>query len=387
MSITLLVCWIITKIMPVIDSASFKNRVFVPLVSDIENDSSDGYLSNEMVVPILRKDISTEKVNNLRQHDGYTYDYSRCIQFNNRILCGYDKNKGTLLDDYTMIDVGNGCRARGNRIECGYDNPQYHNSLRRPAVKRDGNGEENVHDKDNENNTQHRNKHHHRVHHHHVIKQEERRQAPTRTAAITEPTTPFAILNRMKTDNLENKLLKSASSNVEMKAEETSIGCIKTRAKSEEITWTTNTTESPKTTTVVPTERKSTVISRRTRNKPKSTTRKASTLAVKVTRTLPINSELNDISDDETTILRLKPVIKQKRRRLTKLLSTLPPSKLFKKSKSNHKVVSRVSNIGDSKINDAVLRKSNDKSESTEKKVTTACVEHEDRVVCYDFKT
>ncbi|KAJ8717941.1 hypothetical protein PYW07_005871 [Mythimna separata] len=387
MSIPLLIYWAITKIMPVVDSASLRKSVFVPLISNVDNESSDGYLSNEMpesILSILRTEVSTEKILNLRQYDGYTFDYSRCIQFNDRILCGYDKNKGTPLDDYTMIDIGNGCRSRGDRIECGYDNPHYQN-LRQPVVH----GRVSEHDKDSEHNTQHRNNHHHEKNHHfrslhhhgkkhHVIRA---RQPPTRTAAITDPTTPSVTINKMETDSdPENKLLKSVS----MKAKDMSVESIKTRAKIDEATPTTNTAETSTTTTVKPTESKSTITSRSTRKTPQSTTTKTTTLTTNIT-TLPKNSESNEISDDETKILRLEPVIKQSRRLLTKLLPTIP--KLDSKFKSDRIVHSRILSIGKTgqgKKNGAVLRMETD---SAEKKVKTACVEQEDRVVCYDFKT
>lgn len=62
---------------------------------------------------------------------GYDYDTTKCKYVNNRILCGYDKNLDEQISDDNIIDMGNGCRLRGERIECGYVLKPFIN-IRRP---------------------------------------------------------------------------------------------------------------------------------------------------------------------------------------------------------------------------------------------------------------
>lgn len=368
---------------PAVDSTPIKNGIADPLVSSPEIESSDGYLSNEMVVSILRQAVDPEETIKTEKYDGYIFNHNRCIQFNNRILCGYDKNKGSALDDYTMIDIGNGCRARGDRIECGYDNPRLYKDLRQKMFKHGGkNGV--IH--------HHENKHHHKGHHHEGDKPHDTlpRQAPTRTPKITDATATSVIFNRMKEDYLENKLLKSAFSKLLIKTEETSKGSVKTTTNSAELTTLTTDTVKQLTKTTITTaaigkttQRKSRLTSRSTQKSSESTT-KAATLTTRITTMLPTSSESNEISDGETTkrIVRLKPAIKPKRRRLTELLSTLP--KLVTKSKPARTDVPQITKKSKTTINDTVLRM---ETGSADKQVKTACVEQKDRVVCYDFKT
>lgn len=49
----------------------------------------------------------------------YEFNNLTCKEIGDRILCGYDKNKGDILE-YNVFDLGNGCRIRRDRIECGY---------------------------------------------------------------------------------------------------------------------------------------------------------------------------------------------------------------------------------------------------------------------------
>ncbi|KAL4714962.1 hypothetical protein ACJJTC_003113 [Scirpophaga incertulas] len=51
---------------------------------------------------------------------GYDYDHLNCKIANNRILCGYNKNKQTMSFGDEIIDMGDGCFLRKDRIECRY---------------------------------------------------------------------------------------------------------------------------------------------------------------------------------------------------------------------------------------------------------------------------
>lgn len=55
-----------------------------------------------------------------RPCDGYIFDENKCKIINNRILCGYDLNKGEINNKEEITNLGNGCRIRGDRLECGY---------------------------------------------------------------------------------------------------------------------------------------------------------------------------------------------------------------------------------------------------------------------------
>lgn len=66
--------------------------------------------------------------------NGYDFDALICKMINNRILCGYNKNLGQIENNQEIVDVGNGCRMRGDRMECGYENAPF-NGIRRPEVQ------------------------------------------------------------------------------------------------------------------------------------------------------------------------------------------------------------------------------------------------------------
>ncbi|KAF9424888.1 hypothetical protein HW555_000189 [Spodoptera exigua] len=111
-------------------ASSLGNGVFDPLTAN--SDSSDSYLENDIEaipittnskiqkVPIKKEELfnkyQVKKVNIARN----LIDYNKCVEINDRILCGYEKNKG-LHELGQIIDLGNGCRIRGDRLECGYD--------------------------------------------------------------------------------------------------------------------------------------------------------------------------------------------------------------------------------------------------------------------------
>lgn len=68
---------------------------------------------------------------------GYNFDDTICRIVDDRVLCGYNSNS-QLAPPMQTVEVGNGCRLRGDRIECGYVNPPF-DGMRRPAVRPGGN--------------------------------------------------------------------------------------------------------------------------------------------------------------------------------------------------------------------------------------------------------
>lgn len=70
--------------------------------------------------------IQNDKNNNFMQlqqglmHPGYDYDDTNCKIVNKRILCGYNKNLGTIPDEADFTNLNGDCRLRNDRIECGY---------------------------------------------------------------------------------------------------------------------------------------------------------------------------------------------------------------------------------------------------------------------------
>lgn len=68
---------------------------------------------------------------NKKPCSGYDYDETLCKTVSDRLLCGYNKNIGDTTPQ--IINLGNGCRIRNNRIECGYIKGPF-NSLRRPPA-------------------------------------------------------------------------------------------------------------------------------------------------------------------------------------------------------------------------------------------------------------
>ncbi|XP_022834071.1 uncharacterized protein LOC111361869 isoform X2 [Spodoptera litura] len=116
MSITLLICLLVPKgIFTMKFAPGFGNGLFDPLLPI--SDSSDSYLENDMdIIPIKRQRNEPIKISTKNNAD-----YEECIEISSRILCGYGKNKGLNPIDQ-VINLSNGCRIRGDRLECGYDN-------------------------------------------------------------------------------------------------------------------------------------------------------------------------------------------------------------------------------------------------------------------------
>lgn len=63
----------------------------------------------------------------------YDFDPSLCKIVGDRLLCGYNRNIGGFQND-NGVELENGCRLRGGRVECGYVNGPFRNPRRPPAV-------------------------------------------------------------------------------------------------------------------------------------------------------------------------------------------------------------------------------------------------------------
>ncbi|XP_045777119.1 uncharacterized protein LOC123875377 isoform X2 [Maniola jurtina] len=82
---------------------------------------------------------NSRKLENIKQPClGYEFDETLCKIVEDRVVCGYNKNVGNITNK--IIDFGNGCRIRGDRLECGYWQGPFNNP-RRPLA-RDGNNED-----------------------------------------------------------------------------------------------------------------------------------------------------------------------------------------------------------------------------------------------------
>jgi hypothetical protein len=75
-------------------------------------------------------DQPTEETVVKKPCQGYDYDESKCKVVNNRVLCGYNKNTGEIKKHDEVVDLGNGCRMRNDRIECGYVEKPLNQTLR-----------------------------------------------------------------------------------------------------------------------------------------------------------------------------------------------------------------------------------------------------------------
>ncbi|XP_030028720.1 uncharacterized protein LOC115446262 isoform X2 [Manduca sexta] len=158
--------------------------------------SESNYLENDdIIVPrqnfhILRAIDNSQEISK-KDCAGYDYDATKCKYVNDRILCGYNKNLGNFNDNKDVIDLGNGCQMRGNRIECGYLVGPFVNPRRPPA-----------HDNEEEYHTE----------------QTPRRKATNAIKYLeltekekvienTKPTTKLVVLNDSKTKETEKPIL------------------------------------------------------------------------------------------------------------------------------------------------------------------------------------
>lgn len=98
-------------------------------------------LGNDVLKPvnikILRDNLSTFLVKN--RTCGYDFDETKCRNLNNVIVCGYNKNIGDFNDEKHITEMANGCRARGDRVECGYVIGPFKNPRRPPVNDIDSN--------------------------------------------------------------------------------------------------------------------------------------------------------------------------------------------------------------------------------------------------------
>ncbi|XP_047031427.1 uncharacterized protein LOC124638499 [Helicoverpa zea] len=345
MTISLLIHCALAEIILAYNSVpEFGNGIFDPVMSSSE--TSDSYLANDMVVPLLREQKAPIVVQEL--YDGYLFDDKKCIQFNKRILCGYDKNNGDRLDDYEMIDIGDGCRMRGDRIECGYERKVLR--LRKTLV----------------------------------------RKAPTRTSM---PTTPrFVLENKIKMDILEKMLLKSGLvliKSVDTASIPTVTESVPETLDSETImprlsSHETSSPNTPNTSTDIPIESRLPALPQSTMLSPESTSEITTVSDDEITSTASTNNisseaitktvSLGEVSDHETD----EPAV-QNTTILTKILTTLP--ELVTESYLDITGLLREQ----SAIN-ATIRRSDLANNTSDNKINTTCVEKSDRIVCYYFK-
>lgn len=98
-------------------------------LDDIITPTRTTLLPTETQEKFRRQNDQNPATNPKKKCNGYDYDDTICKLINGRIQCGYDKNHGTNIEP--IIDMGNGCRMRGKRVECGYNQPPYI-GIRRP---------------------------------------------------------------------------------------------------------------------------------------------------------------------------------------------------------------------------------------------------------------
>lgn len=113
-----------------------KPTVSPPVISSKHN--KQGYSYNKLI-----ENFMTSKQYSLI-HPGYDYDDTICKIINQRILCGYNKNLGTIHDESAYTNLKGDCRMRDDRIECGYsggtenlNNEPYWNSIYRTRSDQD----------------------------------------------------------------------------------------------------------------------------------------------------------------------------------------------------------------------------------------------------------
>lgn len=91
-----------------------KPTVTPPVVSSKHN--KQGYSFNRLLEN--RNFMNSQQYSLI--HPGYDYDDTICKIINQRILCGYNKNLGTIHDESAYTNLKGDCRMRDDRIECGY---------------------------------------------------------------------------------------------------------------------------------------------------------------------------------------------------------------------------------------------------------------------------
>lgn len=84
------------------------------------------------------ENIGTETVSDKPRNRCCPYDFDSriCKVVDDRVVCGYNTNIGGPMGNDNEVQLGNGCRMKGGRLECGYFQPPYTNP-RRPPVWND----------------------------------------------------------------------------------------------------------------------------------------------------------------------------------------------------------------------------------------------------------
>ncbi|RVE43750.1 hypothetical protein evm_011599 [Chilo suppressalis] len=73
----------------------------------------------------------------------YDFDSRLCKTIGDRILCGYDRNIGRPESQDHEMQLGQGCRIRGGRLECGYIHGPFTNPRRPPGYDQESNKADN----------------------------------------------------------------------------------------------------------------------------------------------------------------------------------------------------------------------------------------------------
>ncbi|KPJ09651.1 hypothetical protein RR48_13285 [Papilio machaon] len=108
------------------DPLDYEANLTREVTSETENSTSSQYLRSNLTIQYL----TTKASNN---SNGYGFDETICKEKNDRILCGYNKNKDNLGIEEMLEETENGCRIRGDRLECGYLVGPFTNPRRPPA--------------------------------------------------------------------------------------------------------------------------------------------------------------------------------------------------------------------------------------------------------------
>ncbi|KPJ05781.1 hypothetical protein RR46_02303 [Papilio xuthus] len=108
------------------DPLDYEANLTLEVTRETENTTDNQYLRSNLTNQIL----TTKASNN---SNGYGFDETICKEKNDRILCGYNKNIDNLENKEISEESENGCRIRGDRLECGYLIGPFTNPRRPPA--------------------------------------------------------------------------------------------------------------------------------------------------------------------------------------------------------------------------------------------------------------
>lgn len=109
--------------------------VFSEVVAEESYNELRNYLmlSHRKNEPLERTDIG-DKPKKVQRCCPYNFDSSFCRVVDDRLLCGYNRNVGQPESRNDFKELADGCRMRGDRVECGYIEPPFANTRRPPAV-------------------------------------------------------------------------------------------------------------------------------------------------------------------------------------------------------------------------------------------------------------